>query len=41
MRIKLSSKQQLFLLGIVAGMILILGLWYYAPQYLPAPFKKP
>lgn len=40
MSIKFSRKQQLFLLGIIAGMTLILGLWYYAPQYLPAPFKK-
>ncbi|MDF2631920.1 MAG: hypothetical protein K0Q85_516 [Caproiciproducens sp.] len=39
---KSNSKNKLILLfaGIVAGMILVLGLWYYAPQYLPGPFKK-
>ncbi len=39
---KSGNKNKFILLlgGIVAGMILILGLWYYAPQYLPGPFKK-
>lgn len=39
---KPGTKNKLILLftGIVAGIILILGIWWYAPQYLPAPFKK-
>lgn len=39
---KSHSKNKIILLGvgILAVMILVSGLWYYAPQYLPGPFKK-
>jgi len=40
---KLSNGKKIILLitGILfIGIILILGFWYYTPQYLPAPFKK-
>ncbi len=40
---KSSSRKKVILLfaEIIAGVILILGVWYYAPQYLSGPFKKP
>ncbi|WP_312203676.1 stage II sporulation protein P [Anaerospora hongkongensis] len=40
MKSSIKHKFGLLLGGIVVGMILILGLWYFAPQYLPGPFKK-
>ncbi len=39
---KSSSKNKLILvfIGLLAGSFLIIGLWYYAPQYLPLPQQK-
>ncbi|TCL37183.1 hypothetical protein EV210_10648 [Anaerospora hongkongensis] len=39
---KSRSKNKLILVfaGLLAGIFLILGLWYYVPQYLPLPQQK-